>query len=59
MLYTVAIGFVAIVALFVIAHAVRIRNIEERSHRAPRFFILGIVLLLFMATLFVLQAAGL
>lgn len=58
MLYVIAIVFVVLVAIFVIAHAVRIRDIEERRARAPRFFLLGGVLLAFAIVLTVMELAG-
>ncbi|MXP11126.1 hypothetical protein [Pseudoblastomonas halimionae] len=58
MLYVIAIVFVVLVAIFVIAHAVRIRDIEERRARAPRFFLLGGILLAFAIALTVMELAG-
>ena len=58
MFYVVAITLVVLVAIFVITHALRIRRIEERRRRAPRFFILGGLLLVFAIVLTVMELAG-
>ena len=57
-MYVIASVFAVVVAAFVIIHALRIREIEERRERAPRFFILGGLLLAFAAVLTALELAG-
>lgn len=55
MFYTIALAFVGLVALAVMAHGARISRIPEREHRAGRFYMLGGALLIFTGILLALE----